>query len=98
MSRVRSVFSESVKDVQLGHSGSPGEGQSGTVARAGMRALRTNGAAWHIVKTAMVGAVADVTNTIFPTDCRVCSAPMVALGKVRVCELCLLRAAEQHAA
>ena len=43
----------------------------------------------------MVWAVADVTNAVFPTDCRVCGAPMVALGKVRVCELCLMRAAEQ---
>jgi ComF family protein len=43
----------------------------------------------------MVWAVADVTNAVFPTDCRVCGAPMVALGKVRVCELCLLRSAEQ---
>jgi ComF family protein len=43
----------------------------------------------------MVGAVADVTNAVLPTDCRVCGAPMVALGKVRVCELCLMRAAEQ---
>jgi len=43
----------------------------------------------------MVWAVADVTNVVLPTDCRVCGAPMVALGKVRVCDLCLLRAAEQ---
>jgi ComF family protein len=42
----------------------------------------------------MVWAVADVTNAVFPTDCRVCGAPVVALGKVRVCELCLLRSAE----
>jgi ComF family protein len=43
----------------------------------------------------MAWTIADVTNTFFPTDCRVCGAPMVALGKVRVCELCLLRAAAQ---
>jgi len=93
VSRVRSVFSESVKDVQLGNSGPPGEGQSGLLERAGMRAFRS-GAGWGSVKAAMVWAVADVANTFFPTDCRVCGAPMVALGKVRVCELCLMRSAE----
>ena len=59
------------------------------------RVLRSSGVSYAPVKRAMVWAVADVTNAIFPTDCRVCGAPMVALGKVRVCELCLLRSAEQ---
>ena len=92
--RVRSVFSESVKKVQLGMGGLPGEGQSGTGSSAGMRALPSTGG-FNTVKRAMVWAVADVSNTFFPTDCRVCGAPMVALGKVRVCELCLMLAAAQ---
>ena len=93
--RVRSVFSESVKSVQLGVGGPPGEGQRETGWRAVTRVLRSYGAGLGPVKSAMVWAVADVTNAILPTDCRVCGAPMVALGKVRVCELCLMRAAEQ---
>lgn len=34
---------------------------------------------------------ADLTNTLFPSDCRLCSAPMVAFVKVRICDGCLSR-------
>jgi ComF family protein len=42
-------------------------------------------------------AFADLTNVLLPSDCRVCGVPMVALGRVRVCEECLARVGPQAA-
>jgi ComF family protein len=42
-------------------------------------------------------AVADVTNTVLPTDCRICGLAMAGLGRVRVCEACVARVEEQRA-
>jgi len=40
---------------------------------------------------AMKGTVADFTNILMPSDCRVCGAAMAALAPVRVCEACVAR-------
>jgi predicted amidophosphoribosyltransferase len=83
--RVRSVFSESVKDVQLGNGGPPGQGASGW--RAVTRVLRSCFAA----RSALEDTVADLANVFLPSDCRICGAPLVALGPVGVCEECVAR-------
>src|ERR1700761_6078391 len=82
--RVRFVFSESVRDVQLGSGGPPGgyAGESGW--RAVTRVLRSCSAA-------MKGTIADFTNILMPSDCRVCGGAMVALAPVRICEACTAR-------
>jgi ComF family protein len=46
---------------------------------------------------AMGGTVADVINTVLPTDCRICGSAMVEWGRVRVCEACVARVQEQQA-
>ena len=86
--RVRFVFSESVRDVQLGSGGPPGgyEGEAGW--RAVTRVLRS-------CRAAMEWVVADFVNILMPSDCRVCGGAMVTLGKVRVCEACVARVSAQ---
>ena len=39
----------------------------------------------------MQTVIADLSNTLLPSDCRICAAPMVAFGRVRVCEDCIAR-------
>ncbi len=98
--RVRSVFSESVKDVQLGNGGPPGSsleavqrGASGW--RAVTRVLRScTVRSYRGVGSAVLAGVSDLTLVLLPSDCRVCGAPLVSLGKVslgkvRVCEDCI---------
>ena len=81
--RVRFVFSsESVKGVQLGNGGPPGQFGGETGWRAVTRVLRSCG-------EAMEWLVADVTNVFLPSDCRVCGAAMATLSGVRICEACV---------
>lgn len=82
--RVRFVFSESMKDVQLGSGGPPGRyvGEAGRCAVT--RVLQS-------CAEAMGWAVADVTNIFLPSDCLVCGAAIATLGRVRVCEACIAR-------
>jgi ComF family protein len=35
--------------------------------------------------------IADLSNTLLPSDCRICAAPMVAFGRIRVCQDCIAR-------
>ena len=46
----------------------------------------------------MEWTVADFTNILMPSDCRVCGAAMAALAPVRVCEACVERVETQAAA
>jgi len=46
----------------------------------------------------MKWTVADFTNILMPSDCRVCGAAMAALAPVRVCEACVARVGTQAAA
>ncbi len=46
----------------------------------------------------MKWTVADFTNILMPSDCRVCGAAMAALAPVRVCEACVERVETQAAA
>jgi ComF family protein len=46
----------------------------------------------------MKWTVADFTNILMPSDCRVCGAAMAALAPVRVCEACVARVGTQGAA
>jgi len=39
----------------------------------------------------MQTVIADLSNTLLPSDCRICAGPMVAFGRVRVCEDCIAR-------
>jgi ComF family protein len=43
------------------------------------------------MQAALHRGLSDLTNTLLPSDCRICAAPMVAFGKVRVCEDCVAR-------
>ena len=45
----------------------------------------------------MKWTVADFTNILMPSDCRVCGAAMAALAPVRVCEACVARVGTQAA-
>ncbi len=109
--RVRFVFSESMRSIQLGRGGPPGgyKGESGW--RAVTRVLRSSGLPgrwWWFQRSpffrscgSAAGRVAaDLLNTLMPSDCRVCGAAMAKLSRVRVCEACIervgsLRDAEQ---
>ena len=74
---MRSVFSSaSAKDVQLGNGGPPGS----TVGAA---------SGWRAVTRVLRSCGNDVANVMFPTDCRVCGGPVVALSGVQVCESCV---------
>jgi ComF family protein len=77
--RVRSVFSSSLRDVQLGTPQPPGSGAAGW--RAVTRVLRSSAAT----------ASADLVNLFFPSDCRLCAAPILDLGASQVCRACLGR-------
>ncbi len=79
MSRVRSVFSSSLKDVQLGSPEPPGSGAAGW--RAVTRVLRSSAAT----------ASTDLITLFFPSDCRLCGAPHLDLGASQVCHACLDR-------
>jgi len=79
VSRVRSVFSSSLKDVQLGSPEPPGSGAAGW--RAVTRVLRSSAAT----------ASADLITLFFPSDCRLCGAPQLDLGTSQVCQSCLDR-------
>jgi ComF family protein len=85
--RLRFIFSESMKDLHLDGSGPPGQHGGATGWRAITHVLRSN----HAIRVAMHSAVADLTNTLLPSDCRTCGSPMIAFGKVRVCEECIAR-------
>ena len=77
------VFSsESVKDVQLGNGGPPG-GARGAASgwRAVSRVLRSSGN--------------DLVNLVFPSDCRICGGPVVALVGAQVCDACVARVGPQ---
>ena len=43
----------------------------------------------------MEWVVADFSNVLMPSDCRVCGAAMAALARVRVCEACVARVGAQ---
>jgi ComF family protein len=86
--RVRFVFSVSVRDVQLGSGGPPGEYEGEAGWRAVTRVLRSS---LQECGTAMEWVVADFANLLMPSDCRVCGAAMAALARVRVCEACVAR-------
>jgi ComF family protein len=83
--RGRLVFSESVKDVQLGNGGPPG---SVVGAASG----------WRAVTRVLRSYRDDVLNVMFPSDCRVCGGPVIALGEAQVCEACVARVEAQTGA
>jgi ComF family protein len=86
--RLRFIFSESMKDLHLDSGGPPGQHGGVTGWRAITRVLRSAQAVADAV-------AADLTNTFFPSVCRICSDPMVASSKVRVCEDCVNRIGPQ---
>ena len=90
MPRVRSVFSsESAKDVQLGTAGPPGRSMAGrdSAGRSAFTRVLQNS------RTVARDTAADLLNVIFPSDCRLCGAPMTGLGAHRVCSVCIARVA-----
>src|SRR5579875_778283 len=90
--RVRSVFSVSVEDVRLGNGGPPGrEAGEGGSWRAVTRVLRS----YQFLKVAAGGAVRDVVNAVWPSDCRLCGGPMISISRARVCEACAARVEPQ---
>lgn len=90
--RVRSVFSVSVEDVRLGNGGPPGrEAGAGESWRAVTRVLRS----CQFLKAAVGGTVRDVVNAVWPSDCRLCGGPMIAISRAGVCEACVARVEAQ---
>jgi ComF family protein len=89
--RVRFVFSESMKDVQLGNGGPPGRPVLPWGGETGWRAVTRVLRSCQPLMTAMEWAVADVANVFLPSDCLVCGAAMATLGRVRVCDACVSR-------
>ena len=87
--RVRSVFSVSVEDVRLGNAGPPGhEAAAAESWRAVTRVLRS-------CRAAVGGAVVDVVNAVWPSDCRLCGGPMISINRAGVCEACVARVEAQ---
>jgi ComF family protein len=76
-----------MKDLQLDPVGPPGQHRGAAGWRAVTRVLRST----TPVRVAIRTVVADLTNTLLPSDCRFCGAPMVAFATVRVCEECVAR-------
>jgi ComF family protein len=76
-----------MKDLHLDSGGPPGQHGGVTGWRAITRVLRST----TPVKIALRTTLADLTNTLLPSDCRLCGAPMVAFARVRVCEHCVAR-------
>jgi ComF family protein len=76
-----------MKDLQLDSGGPPGQHLGAEGWRAVTRVLRSS----RPFRIAMHTVIADLTNTLLPSDCRICGAPMVAFGMVRVCEDCVAR-------
>jgi ComF family protein len=90
--RVRSVFSVSVEDVRLESGGPLGrEAGEGGSWRAVTRVLRS----CQFLKFAAGGAVRDVVNAVWPSDCRLCGGPMISLSRAMVCEACVARVEAQ---
>jgi ComF family protein len=54
------------------------------------RVLRSS-SGFQICSAAIEWVVADFSNILMPSDCRVCGAAMAALARVRVCEACVAR-------
>ena len=77
---MRLIFSVSMKELHLDVIGPPGQPEGAAPGRVIARLLQ-----------AATSLVTDLTNTLLPSDCRLCAAPMVAFGKVRVCEDCIAR-------
>jgi ComF family protein len=73
--RGRLVFSESVKDVELGIGGPP----ASTVGAA---------SGWRALSRALQRTNADLANAFFPSDCRVCGGPILNIAQTPVCEAC----------
>jgi ComF family protein len=76
-----------MKDLHLDSDGPPGRHGGVTGWRAITRVLRST----TPIKVAIRTTVADLTNTLLPSDCRLCASPMVAFARVRVCEACVAR-------
>jgi ComF family protein len=90
--RVRRVFSESVKDIQLGNGGPPGRPAFPRGSEVGWRAVtRVLRSPRNLAVVLLGQTVADVANLFLPSDCRVCGAALVKPAKVRVCEVCIGR-------
>jgi ComF family protein len=90
--RVRSVFSVRVEDVQLEKGGPPGhEASAAANWRAVTRVLRS----CQSLKGVAGGIATDVVNAVWPSDCRLCGGPMIAVSRAMVCEACLARVEAQ---
>ncbi len=46
-------------------------------------------AGWRAVTRVLRSCTADIANLFLPSDCRLCGAPLVVLGPVAVCEVCV---------
>jgi ComF family protein len=87
VTRVRFVFSASMNDLHLGSGGPPGQYGSAAGWRAATRVLHS----CQVLAAVCTSTLSDLANTLLPSDCRTCGAPILALGKVRVCEDCVAR-------
>jgi ComF family protein len=87
--RLRFIFSESMKDLHLDEGGPPGQHVGAAGRRAVTAVLRTS-------RLVLRTTLADLTNSLLPSDCRICGAAMLGFGKVSVCEACVERVKPQQ--
>jgi ComF family protein len=73
-----------MKEFHLDGGGPPGQHGGVTGWRAITRVLRSS-------RALRDNLAADLTNTLFPSDCRLCGAAIIAFDKVRVCNECVSR-------
>jgi ComF family protein len=82
-----------MKEIRLGDGGPPGHEAAGASGwRAVTRVLRSTAS---MAGGALRAIPQDVQNLLFPSDCRVCGAPMVETAPVAVCRECMAGVSEQ---
>ncbi len=89
---MRSVFSESMKDVQFGEGSPPGGADPGVEGwRAVTRVLRSCAGAARAFRD-------DSVTMVFPSDCSVCGGPLTAWSATPVCSACVAQVSPQAGA
>ncbi|MBW4037654.1 MAG: ComF family protein [Acidobacteria bacterium] len=89
--RVRLVFSESVKDLQLDNGCPSGRPASPKGGEALWRTVNHRMRDVSRLGTALNKIIVDLANLFTPSDCRVCQAPLLQTSAVRICQVCVER-------
>ncbi len=89
--RERLIFSVSARDVRLGNGGPPGDSRGPSGRRATRHVFSGKRNRWLVAARLAFSPVADLANTLFPSDCRLCGSPLLLLSRAPVCETCRSR-------